>query len=707
MPSGLRHPDWYLIAEQRFRRRAGIRESQQRFRGENFLVLWDALTGQSLRMTQSATALWRRLDGKLTVDALWRLLSQDPATAPTQRDVVDWVLQLVSSGLILSDHALDPAYLTDRAHRKRDKMLEARAANPLSIKIALFDPERLLRATYPAVRWLFSPLGAVLIVALILSGIVAAVLNWQALFNSADSVLLTQAGVVALFLSYPVMKALHELGHGWTVLHFGGEVREAGVMLLLFVPVPYVDASAATIFANPRARMLVGAAGIIAELLIASLSLLLWLQIEPGLEKAVLYSFIVMGSLSTLLFNGNPLLKFDAYYVLADWLQIPNLATRAGSLLSDVFLTRVLGLRPEARTPPREATVLLIYGVLALIYRLVLTLIIALAVSRLFYALGVILAVWAFVGGGIVPLFKLARRAKQMARGQNRTGRAAWRAGAIALLILGGGFGVPLPFSAVGNGQIVTTQTAELHISSSGIVGTQTLADGVQVSAGAILLEVKNAEQTARLESSRLHVADLTERLARGALSVAERSDLAAELAHARDAQAEAAAREGKRQLEAPIAGQLSWAASRPPVAGSFVYRGDLLGHVIAPETVQVEIAFPAAYAGLLPETNAPVTLRLPDGSNVKRHLQQFQVLDAGAEVPAALLAPNGGSIPAQAGLPGHALSPVLVAWVAPEGDLTQQVGMRIEARIDLPPMPLFSQLAFHLQRLFLRVTRV
>lgn len=713
MPAGLRHPDWYLIAEQRFRRRAGVEEVVQRFRGEAFLVLWDALSGQNLRLSARAVALWRRLDGQMTVDALWRALSVEPRQAPTQAEVMDWVMQLVSAGLILSDHTLDPAHLSARAHRKRDRMLEAKAANPLAIKIALFDPMPLLRASYPAVRWLFSPLGAGVIVAVILAGVIAAALNWSALIHTADHALLTQSGMVALFLSYPVMKALHELGHGWSVLRYGGEVREAGVMLLLFVPVPYVDASSATAFPDPRARMLVGAAGIVAELVIASLSLLAWLLIEPGLEKAVLYSFIVMGTLSSVLFNGNPLLKFDAYYVLSDWLEMPNLATRAGNFLSDLVLTRGLGLRPETRVAPDEARILLIYGVLSLAYRLSLTLVIVLAVSRLFYGLGVVLAVWSVVAAVALPLWRLGRRGVQMARRQNRMGRLGGRAAVLTLAVLGLGAGLPLPFAAVGQGQIVPMQAAEVRMGSAGLVGAQALEDGAALVAGGLILRVENPEQSAQLAAARLRVADLEERLQRGGLAVTERADLLASLAHARQTLADGAQREAARDLRAPLAGRLAWAGGRAPLPGSFLFRGDLLGHVINPGAIEVQLAFPAAYAGLLPGADpqtgagARVHLLLPDGTRVERRLARFQVLDTGAEVPAALLAPNGGTVPAQPDQPGHALVPVLVGWIAPQGDLGAQLGMRVEARIDLPPRPLFGQVLFHLQRLFLRVTRV
>ncbi|MEH6775329.1 MAG: site-2 protease family protein, partial [Cereibacter changlensis] len=528
MAAGLRHPDWYLVAEQRFRRRAGIREVPQRFRREEFLVLWDALTGQSLRLGQRAAVFWRRLDGELTVDGLWRALSRDPATAPTQREVMDWVLQLVSSGLILSDHALDPGALSDRSGKKRDRALEARAANPLSVKIPVFDPSGLLRATWPLVRWLFTPFGALLVGLVILAGLTAAVLNLPALLHTADTSLLTQSGVLVLFLSYPVMKALHELAHGWAVLRFGGEVREAGVMLLLFVPVPYVDASEATTFPDPRARMLVGAAGILAELVIASIALLLWLVIEPGVEKAVLYSFIVMGSLSTLLFNGNPLLKFDAYYVLADWLEMPNLATRAGSFLSDLVLTRGLGLRPETRVEPDEARILGVYGAASLAYRLSLTLVIVLVVSKLFYALGLVLALWALAGSIVLPLAKLAKRGWKMAEGQNRKRRMLGRIAALSLLVGGLGGFVPLPFSARGEGQVVPTPAAELRLGASGMILPGVVADGLAVSAGAPLLEVVNPDEDARLATARLRVDDISERLTRGGLGLAERADLEA-----------------------------------------------------------------------------------------------------------------------------------------------------------------------------------
>ncbi len=706
MVAGLRHPDWYLVAEQKFRRRAGIREGVQSFRGEEFLVLADGLTGQYLRLGQQAMAFWRQLDGALTVDRLWRLLSRSADTAASQREVMNWVMQLVSAGMILSDHAIDPAHLSDRTRRRRDKMLEQKAANPLAIKIPLFDPQPILRATYPLARLLFTPFGALAILVLICSGLLAAILHWDSILSTADTSLLQQSGLVAMFLSYPLMKILHEMGHGWAVMRYGGEVREAGIMLLLFVPVPYVDASSATAFPDPRARMLVGAAGIIAELMIAAAALLLWLQIEPGVGKAVLYSLVVMGSLSTLLFNGNPLLKFDAYYVLSDWLQIPNLATRASACLSEAVRTRLFGLRPQDPVPAGEGGILLTYGILALIYRLMLTSVIVLLVWNLFYALGVALAIWALVSSVIWPLWKFFSRSWQIAGQQNRQSRLSRRW--LAFLVVGIGFGgfVPLPFSAEGRGVVILSERAAITAGANGFLAPGAVADGSRVEAGAPLLLLENPDQAARLEASKLLVLDLEQRLQRGGLGVLERADLAANLAHAQQSLADGLARDAERELLSPYAGQVAWAGGRAPIAGGFYFKGDRLGGLIAPDLIEVQLTIPAAFAGQVPALPIPVKLRLPDGSEITRSITRLQVFDRGAEIPAALLVPNGGSIPAQPDQQNRALTPTIVGWIAPEGDLTDALGMRVEARIDLPPKPLFGQMLFHLERLFLRVTR-
>src|SRR6185436_18624209 len=124
--------------------------------------------------------------------------------------------------------------------------------------------------------------------------------------------------LLILALVFPVIKLLHELGHACATRVWGGEVHEMGVMLLVLMPVPYVDASASTAFRETQRRALVGAAGMIVELFLASIAFFLWLQAEPGVFRAVLYNVMLIAGISTVIFNGNPLLRFDGYYILSD-----------------------------------------------------------------------------------------------------------------------------------------------------------------------------------------------------------------------------------------------------------------------------------------------------------------------------------------------------------------------------------------------------
>jgi len=213
--AGLRHPDWYILSEHRFRRRAAVVNTRQVFRGEPFVVLTDSVTGQSLRLTERASDVWQMFDGRQTLAEIWSGLMRRPAIAPSQGEIVDWVMQLVSSGLILSDHTLDPEHLSDRSNRQRSGRIEQRAASPLAIKVKLFDPSTLVRLTYPVAAALFTPMGGVAVLLLLVTAVVLAVLNLDELLQSADQSLLSQSGLLSLALAYPVMKAFHAMSHGY------------------------------------------------------------------------------------------------------------------------------------------------------------------------------------------------------------------------------------------------------------------------------------------------------------------------------------------------------------------------------------------------------------------------------------------------------------------------------------------------------------
>ena len=704
--SALRHPDWHLLSDQKFRRRAAIGTSHQMFRGEAFVVLCDRVTGHNLRLTERAQELWQLFDGRRTLNDIWEHLMRRPAIAPSQGELVEWVMQLVGTGLILSDHELDPIYLSDRTNKRRSSTMEQRFASPLAIKIKLFDPSWLVRKTYPLVGMMFTPFGGLVVAAVLLSALVLAVMNWEALFQSADQTILSQSGLLGLALAYPIMKGLHELSHCYALYRFGGQVREFGIMLLLFFPVPYVEASEATALPDKRARMLVGAAGILSELFIASIALMLWLQIEPGVERALLFNFVLIGSISTILFNGNPLLKFDAYFVLADYLEMPNLAQRSGEYLQDRFLSRILGLRSDVDPRQGEARILGTYGTLALSYRMLLTLTIALLVSTWFFVFGVLLAAWVVIIGVIWPLVKVFKKGFRMTKSQNRARRVLVRLTVFLALLVGLTTLVPLPFSAQGEGRIVPLASAEVSVETSGLIAATNIVDGMEITAGMQIMRLDNASQTARRLAMDMNVTFLQEALSRSGLTVPERQRVERELEVARTALANAEDLEQALDVRAPISGRISWQGGRPPPPGAFAYRGDRLGHIINPDALQVVTAFPAAYSGRIDE-DPTLLMLLPNGDEFARPVARSRVVDVGQQVPPELLVSAGGPVPEQPDRPGMALDTSYIVWAAPQGDLSAWAGARVVARIDLGSATALEQMVFHVQRLFLRVTRL
>jgi len=270
------------------------------------------------------------MDGKRTIDQLW----QDAATrlaeeAPSQDELIRLLAQLHSADLLPSEVTPDSTELLERAFKVGRAGWLGNVVNPLAIRMRFWHPDKFFERTSPIVSWLFSWQGALCWLVVVVPAIVLSVQNWQELSENASDRILAADNIVMMVLSFLVLKALHELGHGYAVKAFGGAVHEIGVMLLVFAPMPYVDASAASGFRSKWQRALVGAAGMIVEVFLAALALYVWLAVEQGLIRSIAYNAMVVAGISTVLFNGNPLLRYDGYYILSDLIEIPNLAQRA------------------------------------------------------------------------------------------------------------------------------------------------------------------------------------------------------------------------------------------------------------------------------------------------------------------------------------------------------------------------------------------
>ena len=236
--------------------------------------------------------------------------------------------QLYFANLLQYDLAADSAQLFERYKKRRQREIGFQFLNIMFMRFPLLDPDRFLVRTLPVVRKLISPFGAVLWLLVVGFGLNIVVDNFSALRVQGQGMLATN-NLFLLYLGLIVVKTFHEFGHAYFCRRFGGEVHVMGVMLMIFTPMPYVDATSSWSFRERWKRVLVGAAGMIVEIFIAAIAAFFWAQTGPGILHSLAYNIMFVASVSTVIFNVNPLMRFDGYYILSDLLEIPNLNQRA------------------------------------------------------------------------------------------------------------------------------------------------------------------------------------------------------------------------------------------------------------------------------------------------------------------------------------------------------------------------------------------
>lgn len=341
--------------------------------GRQWLVK-DPVRRRYYSLSEAEHALWQMLDGRTSLSQMQERFQQQFAP---QRIAVgqlqEFLARLHRQGLVVSLRPGQGDALLERARTQR--WLEAATLLPrlLAWRLPGIDPERYLAAIYPWLRWCFDP-------RMLLLAVVMAVIALGTVLAQAESLAerLPQLGdffraenVLLLLLALSVVKILHELGHGLVCKHFGGEVREIGVMFLFFAPCLYCDVSDAWLFPRRRDRMAISAAGMYVELWLASLAAIGWALSQPGLLNTFLLNIMLVCGAGTLLVNGNPLMRYDGYYLLADFLELPNLDQRAQSRVRRMLGWLLTGMQLPADSVgrERESALLLSYGIASTVYR--------------------------------------------------------------------------------------------------------------------------------------------------------------------------------------------------------------------------------------------------------------------------------------------------------------------------------------------------
>ncbi len=410
------HEAWYRVAGLRPRLLAGVRVHRQHFRGQPWYILENPANDQYSRISEEGYRFIGLLNGRRTVSDVWRICNEQLGDrAPTQGEAIQLLGQLHAANLLYVELAPDSEALFTRYRKRVTREVQSYLMNLLFLRIPLLDPDRFLDHWVGIFGRVFSWVGLVLWLALVGTGLYFVIGDSADLISQSSDVL-NPENLVFLYLCFTVIKIIHEFSHAFACKRFGrlngngGEVHKMGVMFLVLFPLPYVDASSSWTFRNKWHRAIVGMAGVMAELALASLAAMVWAYTSTGTPHIIAYNVIFVASVSTVLFNGNPLLRFDAYYVLTDLIEIPNLVQRCRQYYSYLGKRYLWGLKRvwNPAYTVGERFWFVGYGGISAVYRLYISIRILLFLnSRLPEALFIvvpILALSGIVGWLLVPV---------------------------------------------------------------------------------------------------------------------------------------------------------------------------------------------------------------------------------------------------------------------------------------------------------------
>lgn len=574
---------WFRIANQRISLRPHVEVRRQRFRGERWFVLEDPFNNQFFRVRPVAWGFLARLTPDRTVESVWQeCFEERPDEAPGQEEVIRLLAQLYNANLLHSSLAPDTAKLFERYRKRKQRETRAYLKNIMFARIPLLDPDNFLKSIMPISKICFSWFGTIVWLAVVIGALKVAADRFPELKTQGQGVLAT-GNLIWLYVSLVLIKTLHEFGHAAACRRYGGEVHTMGVMFLLFTPIPYMDATSSWAFRSRWQRAVVGGAGMVVEIFIAAIATFVWANTGEGVVNSIAYNMMFIASVSTVLFNANPLLRFDGYYIMSDLLDIPNLHQRGSALIRHLWESRVFGVT-DTHNPSRsrrERAWLGTFAVTSNIYRVFVFAAILLFVADQFLILGVLMVVMCVISWVFIPLGKLVVYLASSPKLERTRPRALMIvAGLIAALVVLLDV-IPFPHRFRSPGVVQAVQSSVIVPQTNGILVEILASNGSMVQAGQPLFRLVNRELEIQIQSAGAELAQsramelrALDRLTADLKPIATRIEAVTELLgmlHDRQA---------ALLVTAPHAGD--WIAPElDDLEGSWIVRGTPVGEVV------------------------------------------------------------------------------------------------------------------------------
>ena len=314
--------------------------TQQRYEGRTYYVVKDPISLQYFRMTDEDYFLATLFDGRRTFGHVRQAYQQcfpHVRLEYTPEEVNERVLRFANDLAMLQFLSVQGVRLKARydavkKQKKKKGGLYALANKVFFFRFSLYDPDRVFGKMARPFWWIWTKPAMWISIGIIALAVVVFLQHAEGLDQALANIFHWE-NLALMWVTTILIKSVHELGHGLTCKHFGGEVHEVGFMSLVFTPYFFVNVTDSWVMPNRKHRMLVSAAGIYVELIFAAFAVFLWAIVQPGWFKDFLFNIILIASVSTILFNANPLMRFDGYYILTDLIEVPNLQGKSRALI--------------------------------------------------------------------------------------------------------------------------------------------------------------------------------------------------------------------------------------------------------------------------------------------------------------------------------------------------------------------------------------
>ncbi|MFV0443540.1 MAG: hypothetical protein ACK5Q5_08210 [Planctomycetaceae bacterium] len=473
------------------------------YRGVAFPVVKDPCGLKYYRLQPEQYAVLLQLDGETSLEDIRESLQQDYPTIPiTLTDVQSLITDLHEKSLLISERSGQGlGLLRTRRDRKRKEWSQI-LLNPLYLKLPGWDPDRVLTAMTPWVGWIFRPGAVVPTLIFVLFAYLFLAVRFDELRQKLPEFqqFFGWPNLIYLWITLGAVKILHEFGHGVACKHFGSECHSMGVMLLVFSPTLYCDVTDSWMMPDKWKRIFIGAAGMYVEVVLAAVAIFVWWWTEPGVLHHLALNIFFVSSVTTVIFNANPLLRYDGYYMLLDYLEIPNLRPKASQLLQHSFAWYCLGieLRRDAFMPTSGQFWFILFVIASTIYRWVVLASITLFLYTVLkpyrlQEIGITMAVIS-IGAIFVQLGRTLYQLLSMPRSEplSKPKIAVTLAGLV--LLLGGLLFVPFPWYLDAPFTIEPVGVHHVYNLVSGQLKSIRVEPGQNVTAGDTLIDMQNLD---------------------------------------------------------------------------------------------------------------------------------------------------------------------------------------------------------------------